>query len=61
MKMKRTCALLLALLMCLGLSACGSTRSGDTAMRQESAVASGYVPEPMQMNPAAPMAMRARF
>ena len=61
MKMKRTCALLLALLMCLGLSACGSTRSGDTAMRQESAVASGYVPEPMQMNPAAPMAMNAAY
>ena len=61
MKMKRTCALLLALLMCLGLSACGSAKSGDSAMRQESAVSPGYVPAPVEMNAAAPMAMNAAY
>ena len=61
MKLKRTCALLLALLMCLGLSACGSAKSGDSAMRQESAVSSGYVPAPVEMNAAAPMAMNAAY
>ena len=61
MKMKRTCALLLALLMCLELSACGSAKSGDSAMRQESAVSPGYVPAPVEMNAAAPMAMNAAY
>ena len=61
MKMKRTCARLLALLMCLGLSACGSAKSGDSAMRQESAVSPGYVPAPVEMNAAAPMAMNAAY
>ena len=61
MKLKRTCALLLALLMCLGLSACGSAKSSDSAMRQESAVSSGYAPAPAQMNAEAPMAMNAAY
>ena len=61
MKTKRTCALLLALLMCLGLSACGSAKSSDSAMRQESAVSAGYVPAPVQMSEAAPMAMNAAY
>ena len=61
MKLKRTCALLLALLMCLGFSACGSTQSSDSAMRQESAVSSGYAPAPAQMNAEAPMAMNAAY
>ena len=61
MKLKRTCALLLALLMCLGFSACGSTKSSDSAMRQESAVSSGYAPAPAQMNAEAPMAMNAAY
>ncbi len=61
MKMKRTCALLLALLMCLGLSACGSAKSSDSVMRQESAVSAGYVPAPVQMSEAAPMAMNAAY
>jgi len=61
MKMKRTCALLLALLMCLGLCACGTAKSGSPAMREQSSVSSGYVPAPAQMSGSAPMAMNAAY
>ena len=61
MKMKRTCALLLALLMCLGLCACGTAKSSSPAMREQSSVSSGYVPAPAQMSGSAPMAMNAAY
>ena len=46
MNMRKTCALLLALLMCLSLCACGSSKSSAPAMRQNNAY---YAPMPEAM------------
>jgi len=54
MKLKRTYALLLALMMCLSLCACGASNSSP-AMREQSTAVAGYMPEP------APMMMNAAY
>ena len=46
MNMRKTCALLLALLMCLSLCACGSSKSSAPSMRQDNAY---YAPMPEAM------------
>ena len=54
MKMRKTSALLLALLMCLSLCACGNAKSSAPSMRQENAAFySAPVPEPMMAAEAA--------
>ena len=52
MKGKRTCALLLALFLCLTLCGCGTAKNSSPTARQESAAGLAYVPEPAMMNAA---------
>ncbi len=62
MKTKRFSALLLALVMCLSLCACGSSNKSDQYQARETAEYSGYyepemIPAPMQMSAAYDMDM----